>query len=152
MTMQTEKQSVLLWRGKPLRRMHVMVKPTGSLCNLKDVSRQTAQRLGREAVRESGSEPIGPIEISDIECAKGTKFCFAARFWTMPEIEMPDFGSLAVRDEGPDPKDQISHRLLELISFDVPVEAVQAELGDEAGTVAAAARRGRKHRTGSGSY
>ncbi len=23
-----------LWRGKPLRRMHVMVKPTGSLCNL----------------------------------------------------------------------------------------------------------------------
>lgn len=32
--MQTEKQSVRLWRGKPLRRMHVMVKPTGALCNL----------------------------------------------------------------------------------------------------------------------
>ena len=26
--------SVRLWRGKPVRRMHVMVKPTGSLCNL----------------------------------------------------------------------------------------------------------------------
>ena len=25
---------VRLWRGKPVRRMHVMVKPTGSLCNL----------------------------------------------------------------------------------------------------------------------
>ncbi len=32
--MQTEKQSVRLWRGKPLRCTHVMVKPTGSLCNL----------------------------------------------------------------------------------------------------------------------
>jgi MoaA/NifB/PqqE/SkfB family radical SAM enzyme len=27
-------KTVRLWRGKPLRRMHVMVKPTGSLCNL----------------------------------------------------------------------------------------------------------------------
>jgi len=26
--------SVHLWRGRPVRRMHVMVKPTGSLCNL----------------------------------------------------------------------------------------------------------------------
>ncbi len=26
--------SASLWRGKPFRRMHVMVKPTGSLCNL----------------------------------------------------------------------------------------------------------------------
>lgn len=26
--------SVRLWRGKPVQRMHVMVKPTGSLCNL----------------------------------------------------------------------------------------------------------------------
>ena len=27
-------QSIRLHRGKPVRRMHVMVKPTGSLCNL----------------------------------------------------------------------------------------------------------------------
>jgi len=32
--MQTEQPLVRLWRGKPLKRMHVMVKPTGSLCNL----------------------------------------------------------------------------------------------------------------------
>jgi uncharacterized protein len=27
-------RSIRLWRGKPLRRMHVMVKPSGALCNL----------------------------------------------------------------------------------------------------------------------
>ncbi len=98
---------------------------------LEDLSRQAAQRLGREAVRESGTEPIGPIEISGIKCAKGTTFCFTARFWPMPEIEVPDLGSLTVGDESPDTRDQISHRLLQLISFDVPAEAVQAELGDD---------------------
>ena len=34
LTVRTEQPSIRLWRGKPLRRMHVMVKPTGSLCNL----------------------------------------------------------------------------------------------------------------------
>ena len=34
MTMHTEQPLVRLWQGKPLKRMHVMVKPTGSLCNL----------------------------------------------------------------------------------------------------------------------
>lgn len=101
---------------------------------LEDLSRHAAQRLGKEAVRESGSEPIGPIEISEIECAKGTTFRFTVRFWPMPEIEVPDLGSLKVRDEGQDLKDQISHRLLERIRFDVPAEAVQAELAEGAGT------------------
>ena len=34
MTATASHPSVRLWRGKPVRRMHVMVKPTGSLCNL----------------------------------------------------------------------------------------------------------------------
>lgn len=34
MTISTEQSSVRMWRGKPLKRMHVMAKPTGSLCNL----------------------------------------------------------------------------------------------------------------------
>jgi len=101
---------------------------------LEDLSRQAAQRLGREAVRKSGAEPLGTIAISDIECARGTTFCFTARFRPVPEIEVPDLGSLTVRDESPDPKDRISHRLLELIRFDVPAEAVQAELGDDVST------------------
>ncbi len=101
---------------------------------LKDLSQQAALRLGREAVRESGIEPLGPIAISDIECARGTTFCFTARFRPVPEIEVPDLGSLTVRDESPDPKDLISRRLLELIRFDVPAESVQAELGDDVNT------------------
>jgi uncharacterized protein len=34
LTMNAARPSVHLWRGRPVRRMHVMVKPTGSLCNL----------------------------------------------------------------------------------------------------------------------
>ncbi len=34
MIMHTGLPSARLWRGKPRKRMHVMVKPTGSLCNL----------------------------------------------------------------------------------------------------------------------
>ena len=33
-TMQNGKTPARLFRGKPVRRMHVMVKPTGALCNL----------------------------------------------------------------------------------------------------------------------
>ncbi len=101
---------------------------------LKDLSRQAALRLGRDAVRESGVESLGAIEISGIECARGTRFRFTARFRPVPEIEVPDLGSLTVRDESSDPKDRISRRLLELIRFDVPAEAVQAELGNDGGT------------------
>ncbi len=101
---------------------------------LKDLSRQAALRLGRDAVRESGAEPLGAIAISDIECARGTTFSFTARFRPMPEIEVPDLGSLMVRGESPDPKDRISRRLLELTRFEVPAEAVQAELGDDFST------------------
>jgi uncharacterized protein len=34
LTANTDVPSDRLWRGKPVRRMHIMVKPTGSLCNL----------------------------------------------------------------------------------------------------------------------
>lgn len=34
MTMNSIPLSIRVWRGKPVQRMHVMVKPTGSLCNL----------------------------------------------------------------------------------------------------------------------
>ncbi len=34
MNTQGDKYSTRIWRGKPVRRMHVMVKPTGALCNL----------------------------------------------------------------------------------------------------------------------
>jgi uncharacterized protein len=34
LTMRIEKPTARHWRGKPLKRMHVMAKPTGSFCNL----------------------------------------------------------------------------------------------------------------------
>ena len=98
---------------------------------LDDLSHNTAQRLCREALRESDDEAMGPIEIKDIMCAKGKPFRFTARFWPMPEIALPDFGSLVVQEGGSDPRDQISHRLLDLVRFTVPDDVVRAELGDE---------------------
>jgi FKBP-type peptidyl-prolyl cis-trans isomerase (trigger factor) len=95
---------------------------------LDDLSHRAAQRLGREAVRETGAESLGPTEIGDIEGGKGKPFQFTARFWPMPEIALPDLGLLVVQEDGSDPRDMISHRLLEMVSFTVPDELVRAEL------------------------
>jgi FKBP-type peptidyl-prolyl cis-trans isomerase (trigger factor) len=98
---------------------------------LDDLAKRAAHRLGRDALREAGTEPLGPLEIVDIECAKGKPFRFTARFWPMPDIALPDLGSLDVRDDGTDPRDRISQRLLELVKFTVPDNVVRAELGDD---------------------
>ena len=94
-----------------------------------ELSRRCASRLSREALRETGVEPMGPIEIRDIECGKGKPFQFTACFWPIPEIELPDFGSLHIREGGSDPRDLVSHRLLEMMSFTIPDELVRTELG-----------------------
>jgi FKBP-type peptidyl-prolyl cis-trans isomerase (trigger factor) len=100
---------------------------------VEDLSHRAAQLLGREALRESGVEPLGPIEISDIECGKGKPFRFTARFRPMPEITLPDLGSLAGGNDNLDPRDRISQRLLEQVTFGVPEELVRAEAGDDGG-------------------
>lgn len=94
-----------------------------------EFSRRCGRRLGREALRQADEEPMGPIEITDIECRKGKPFQFIARFSPMPEIALPDLSSFPIRDDGSDPRDMISHRLLEQVSFEVPDEMVRAELG-----------------------
>jgi len=96
---------------------------------LDDLSHRAAQRLSKEALRDAGVEPMGPIEIGDIECVKGKPFRFIARIWPMPEIELPDLESLTMGDDISDPRDVISHRLLEMMNFAVPDELVRAELG-----------------------
>jgi FKBP-type peptidyl-prolyl cis-trans isomerase (trigger factor) len=98
---------------------------------LDDFSQRVAKRLGREAVRQADREPFGPVEISDIECGTGKPFQFNVSYWPMPEIELPELGALYKPEDGADPRDLISKRLLELVSSDVPDELVQAELGDE---------------------
>jgi FKBP-type peptidyl-prolyl cis-trans isomerase (trigger factor) len=94
----------------------------------RDLSHRAAQRLGREAVEESGLESLGLVEATDIECEKGKPFRFNARYRPMPEIELPDIESLKINSNGTDPLDRLSLRLLELVSFDVPDGLVEDEL------------------------
>ncbi len=96
-----------------------------------DLSQRAAHRLGREALRESGSESLGPVEVGAIECAKGKAFRFVARFWPMPVFGLPDLNSLVIEKDGSDPRDQISHMLLEMVTFDVPGDAVLAEMDED---------------------
>jgi FKBP-type peptidyl-prolyl cis-trans isomerase (trigger factor) len=93
-----------------------------------DLSYRVAQRLGREAVRESGIEVLGPAEAEDIECTRGGVFRAQLRFYPMPKIQLPDLSSLKINDANADPRDQISLKLLELVPFDIPDGLVKDEL------------------------
>jgi FKBP-type peptidyl-prolyl cis-trans isomerase (trigger factor) len=93
-----------------------------------DLSHRSAQRMGREALRESGIEALGPVEAMEIECSKGQAFRARLRFHPMPNIDLPDINSLVIDNEGVDLRDQISLRLLEQVNFDVPDELVKDEL------------------------
>jgi FKBP-type peptidyl-prolyl cis-trans isomerase (trigger factor) len=93
-----------------------------------DLSRRSVQRIGREAVREDGTEVLGPVEAEEIACAKGQVFRARLRFHPMPTIDLPDVKNLAIDSGGGDPRDRISLRLLELVSFDVPDQMVKDEL------------------------
>jgi len=93
-----------------------------------DLSRRSAQRMGREAVREAGIETLGAVEAEEIECAQGQAFRARLRFHPMPNIDLPDINHLRCDNGGVDPRDQISLRLLELVTFDVPEKLVKDEL------------------------
>ncbi len=92
-----------------------------------ELSQRAAQRLGREAVREAGIEALGPVEAHEIVCEKDRPFRFQVMFHPIPELTLPDLGSLKI-DAGGDPRDKISVRLLELIPFGVPDKLVKEEL------------------------
>jgi FKBP-type peptidyl-prolyl cis-trans isomerase (trigger factor) len=93
-----------------------------------NLSRRSAQRLGREAVREAGVEALGPVEAEEIECAKGQGFRAKISFHLLPKIDLPDIHNLIIENNDVDPRDQISFRLLELVKFDVPERLVRDEL------------------------
>jgi len=98
---------------------------------LDDFAHRCAQRLGREAIQETGSEALGAVHAETIECEKNKAFRFQVRFHPMPKIELPEFSSLKSDDEGTDAKDRISRRLLELVRFKVPDDLVKDELAFE---------------------
>jgi FKBP-type peptidyl-prolyl cis-trans isomerase (trigger factor) len=95
---------------------------------MEDLAHRCAQRLGRDAVRETGIEALGPVEAEAIECVKAKPFRFQVRFHPMPEIALPDIGSLKKDDDSIDARDWISRRLLDLVHFEFPDELVKNEL------------------------
>jgi FKBP-type peptidyl-prolyl cis-trans isomerase (trigger factor) len=94
-----------------------------------EFSRRCVTGMGREALEQAGAEPAGPVEAVDIECAKDGPFQFTVRFYPMPEMIVPEIGSLTVADDRTDPKDMISRMLLEQVRFDIPDELIRTELG-----------------------
>ena len=95
---------------------------------LDDLAQRAAQRLGREAVREAGIEALGPVEAANIECERDKPVHFQVRFYPMPEIVLPELGSITIDSGDGDARDQISVRLLDLVPFEVPDEVVRDEL------------------------
>ena len=93
-----------------------------------DLSLRAAQRFGREAIREGGIEALGSAEAEEIECVKGQVFRARLRFHPLPKIDLPDISRLKIDEASLDPRDQISLRLLELVSFDIPDKLVKDEL------------------------
>jgi FKBP-type peptidyl-prolyl cis-trans isomerase (trigger factor) len=94
-----------------------------------ELSRRHGRRLGREAVSQAGTESVGPVAITDIECVKDKPFKFTVSFYPMPEVELPALDSFTSGDDSTDPRDMISKRLLEQVRFEVPDELTRAEVG-----------------------
>jgi|WetSurSiteA1Bulk_404760.scaffolds.fasta_scaffold20278_2 FKBP-type peptidyl-prolyl cis-trans isomerase (trigger factor) len=95
---------------------------------MEDLASRCAERFGREAVREAGVEALGPLEASDIECDLGQSFRALVRYLPMPEFQLPDLADLKAEDDGTDPRDRVSRRLLKLVPFEVPEELIRQEL------------------------
>jgi len=93
-----------------------------------DLKALVTQRFGREALREARAEALGPLEASEIACEPGKPFRTSLRYFPMPEFQLPDLADLKTDDDGTDPRDHISRRLLELVPFEVPDELIRQEL------------------------
>jgi FKBP-type peptidyl-prolyl cis-trans isomerase (trigger factor) len=95
---------------------------------IEDLSIRAAQRLGAEAAAKAGIEALGPLEAFEIECDKGKPFRARVRYLRMPEFRVPEPAELASPEDGTDPRDRISRRLLELAPFELHADVVQQEL------------------------
>lgn len=96
-----------------------------------ELSHRCGIRLGREALRQADAEPMGPVEAIDMECVKDRPFQLTVRFYPMPEFALPEIDSFTIVDDGGDPKDMISKRLLERVRFEVLDELIRTELGSD---------------------
>jgi FKBP-type peptidyl-prolyl cis-trans isomerase (trigger factor) len=95
---------------------------------IEDLSIRAAQRFGAEAASQAGVEALGPLEASEIECDKEKPFRARVRYLPLPEFRVPEPVDLATPDDGTDPRDRISRRLLELAPFELHADVVRQEL------------------------
>lgn len=93
-----------------------------------DLSRVCAQRFGHEAIRQSGLEPAGALEVFEIECVKGKPLRFVTRFIPLPDFDVPDLSSIQLPGTSEDPLSGVSQWLLELVGMRLPDELVRTEL------------------------
>jgi FKBP-type peptidyl-prolyl cis-trans isomerase (trigger factor) len=93
------------------------------------LSRRGAQRLCRLALEEAGLEAVTPVEVSEIEWERSQHFRFRARFFPLPEFDLPDYRSLGAEvAQADDPQGELSLRLLKAVDFPLPDELVRGEL------------------------
>lgn len=95
---------------------------------IEDLTQRAARRFAREALRQSGIDALGPVEVGEFVCEKDEPFRFQVQFHPMPEFTLPDLGKLLIDAGGADARDQLSVRLLELVPFEVPNALVKDEL------------------------
>jgi FKBP-type peptidyl-prolyl cis-trans isomerase (trigger factor) len=93
------------------------------------LSRRGAHRLCRGALEEAGLEAVTPVEVSELEWKRGQYFRFTARFFPLPEFDLPDYRSWGSGiAEADDPQGALCLRLLDAVDFLVPDELVRGEL------------------------
>jgi FKBP-type peptidyl-prolyl cis-trans isomerase (trigger factor) len=96
---------------------------------LDQLTRRVAQRLCRLALEQAGREAAGPLEVSGVEWERGQAFRFTARFFPLPEFDLPDYLSWGAGiTQADDPQGELSLLLLEKVDFPVPDEMVRGEL------------------------
>jgi FKBP-type peptidyl-prolyl cis-trans isomerase (trigger factor) len=97
-----------------------------------ELSRWGARRLGPLALEMAAAEATGPVEVSEVEWEKGQTFRFTVRFFPAPEFALPDYRSWPPPDPAAaDPQGELSQRLLDLVSLEVPEALVRGELAFE---------------------
>lgn len=92
------------------------------------MSRRTVPARCRQVLEQAGVTAAGPAEVSEVAWDKGQTLTFTARFFPLPEFELPDYQALKIDAAAADPQGELSLRLLALANFQIPDELIQAEL------------------------
>ena len=95
---------------------------------VEELSLRMIQRLGREAVMETGMDLLGTVEAENISCVKGQSFRAHIHFFAVPDIKLPELTRLTSGSGGKDSRDEISLQLLDSVNMDIPDRIIREEL------------------------